>query len=185
MAIRGQPLECAIGMPVMAPLPWRPPRPAWGQRHKRTTLGLTYLFALLTTEPCRRWQRPPLNFLFLSYHPPVHLFWLPKISINHKCPYDNSAPCHLITKVQPTSKTCHSFPFIQNSKQHISDYSGAAYGHFQTPPLQSASTTNLASQSDIETGHNAVKLRARHIRNFSTRHPCIWRTRHYDQGISM
>ena len=142
MASQGHPLECArdagdCGAPLESAAA------ILGPTSQADSLGLTYLFALLTAKSLAGGGNDPRSVSLYSCHsstrPP---FWLPRIVINHKCPYDNSAPRHLITKVQPTYETCHSCPFTQKSKQHISDYSGYAYGHFQTPPLQSASTTN-------------------------------------------
>ena len=111
-------------------------------RHE-TRLGL-HICSPIQVHVLRNSHRPtaakPNEFhFFTTTRPP---FWFPRIIINHKCPYDNSAPCHLITKVQPTYETCHSCPFTQKRRQHVSDYTGHANGHFQTPPLQSASTTH-------------------------------------------
>ena len=50
-------------------------------------------------------RRPTLtkSSILTTTRPP---FQLPMTVINHKRPYDNSAPCHPVNEVQPTYETC-------------------------------------------------------------------------------
>lgn len=93
-------------------------RPSLGPSHKQHAQGLHVCSLFPQWRALPTVATTPVQFAssLTASRPP---FQPPSSVINHKRPYDSSATCHLVTKVQPTYETCHSYPFTQKLKHQL------------------------------------------------------------------